>query len=207
MKPAHLLLVLVVMAVWGGNFVVIKLAVGELPPMLFMTVRYVATVILLAPFMARETSRLPGLFALSVTLGFLHFALAFTGLVAIDASVAAVLQQTQVPFAALLAAALLGERVGWWRTAFMGVAFVGVIVLAGEPRTASQPLFVAMAIAGSLMWAIASLQAKRLGPIDPFAINGWIAAFAAPQMLAASLVFESGPPRPSPAPARGRGSP
>ena len=36
----HLLLALAVVAVWGTNFVVIKLALGHLPPLLFAALRF-----------------------------------------------------------------------------------------------------------------------------------------------------------------------
>ena len=42
LKPAHLAMAVAVMAVWGSNFVVIKHALGELPPLLFATLRYTA---------------------------------------------------------------------------------------------------------------------------------------------------------------------
>ena len=37
----QLLLALAIVAVWGSNFVVIKLALGHLPPLLFATLRFV----------------------------------------------------------------------------------------------------------------------------------------------------------------------
>ena len=36
----HFLLALAVVAVWGTNFVVIKLALGHLPPLLFAALRF-----------------------------------------------------------------------------------------------------------------------------------------------------------------------
>ncbi|MBW9336974.1 EamA family transporter, partial [Herbaspirillum sp. RU 5E] len=40
MAPAHLLLALAVVIVWGTNFVVIKLGLAEFPPLLFATLRF-----------------------------------------------------------------------------------------------------------------------------------------------------------------------
>jgi len=40
---SHLLLALAVVAVWGTNFVVIKGGLAELPPLLFATLRFVAS--------------------------------------------------------------------------------------------------------------------------------------------------------------------
>ena len=40
LSPRHALLALAVVAVWGTNFVVIRLALGHLPPLLFATLRF-----------------------------------------------------------------------------------------------------------------------------------------------------------------------
>ena len=40
MPLRHFLLALAVVAVWGTNFVVIKLALGHLPPLLFAALRF-----------------------------------------------------------------------------------------------------------------------------------------------------------------------
>ena len=180
------------MLVWGGSFVVAKLAITDMPPMLFMGIRYVVTGVILLPFMLRERSRLGQVFGISITLGFLHFACGFTGLLGVDASISVMLMQAQVPFAALLAVMFFKERIGWRGGLGMLVAFVGVFLLAGEPRTASAPVSVALIVMAAFLWAVSAIQVKRLGKMDPFALNGWVALFAAPQMLAASYWLETG---------------
>ena len=44
----------------------------------------------------------------------------------------------------------------------------------------------------NLAWAIANVLIKRLGPINVFILNAWVALLACPQLLLASLLFESG---------------
>lgn len=192
MKPFHLFLAVAVMLVWGGSFVVAKLAITDMPPMLFMGIRYLITAVILLPFMLRERSRLWPVFGISVTLGFLHFAFGFTGLLGVDASISVMLMQAQVPFAALLAVMVFKERIGWRSGVGMAVAFAGVILLAGEPRTASAPVSAGLIVVAAFLWAVSAVQVKRLGVMDPFALNGWIALFAAPQMLFASVFLETG---------------
>ena len=192
MKPLHLCLAVAVMLVWGCSFVVAKLAITEMPPMLFMGIRYVMTGVLLLPFMLRERSRLWQVFGISVTLGFLHFACGFTGLLGVDAAISVMLMQTQVPFAALLAVLFFGEKIGWQGGFGMLGAFVGVFLLAGGPQTASAPISAGLIVVAAFLWAVSAIQVKRLGVMDPLALNGWVAVFAAPQMLIASFLLESG---------------
>ena len=40
MKPAHILLVIIIAATWGFNFVVIKVGVHDVPPFLFTGLRF-----------------------------------------------------------------------------------------------------------------------------------------------------------------------
>ncbi len=192
MKPIHLLLAVTVMLVWGCSFVVAKLAITEMPPMLFMGIRYVMTGVLLLPFMLKERSRLWQVFGISVTLGFLHFACGFTGLLDVDAAISVMLMQAQVPFAALLAVVFLKEKIGWQGGIGMLIAFAGVFLLVGEPETASVPFAAGLIVVAAFLWALSAIQVKHLGLFDPFALNGWIALFAAPQMLIASFLLESG---------------
>jgi O-acetylserine/cysteine efflux transporter len=192
MTPRDLAIGVVAMFVWGMNFVVGKLGIAELPPMLLMTLRYIITAAVLLPFVGVPHGRLRGILGVSFTYGLVHFALLFTAMRHIDGSVAAVVSQLQVPFAAMLAALVLKERIGWVRAGGMAVAFIGTGFIAGEPHTASAPWALAMAVGGALMWGLFSIQVKRIGAISPFQLNGWVAALAAPQMLVCSLVFETG---------------
>jgi O-acetylserine/cysteine efflux transporter len=116
----------------------------------------------------------------------------FTGLKGTDAAAAAIAIQTQVPFAALIAAVVLKDRLGWRRAGGMALAFVGVVIMAGEPRLARDLWPLALVIAASFMWAVANIQIKQLGAVDGFALNAYLGLFAAPQLLLTSAVLESG---------------
>ena len=96
--------------------------------------------------------------------------------------------QIQVPFAALIAAVFLDDKLGWRRTLGMALAFAGVVVMAGEPRVSGAlwPLF--LVIAGSFMWAVSNVQIKLLGPVDGFSLNAYLGLFAAPQLFIASAL-------------------
>ena len=129
---------------------------------------------------------------MSFTLGCVHFSLMFTGLRDLDAAAAAIAIQIQVPFAALIAAVFLDDKLGWRRTLGMVLAFAGVVIIAGEPRVSGAlfPLF--LVIAASFMWAVANVQIKQLGRVDGFALNAYLGLFAAPQLFLASALLEEG---------------
>src|SRR3546814_18585471 len=74
----------------------------------------------------------------------------------------------------------------------MLIAFFGVAVIAGEPRLEGQYLPLAFVIIASFIWSIANVQLKLLNPIDGFSLNAWVAAFATPLLIVASLGLEVG---------------
>lgn len=192
MKPADALTALLVMAIWGFNFVPIKVGIAQVPPLALMFLRFCLVAALLVPFVRAPRGRMLQVFGLSVTLGGLHFSLVFLGLAGIDAASAAIALQLQVPFSSLLAAILYKERLGWRRALGMAIAFAGIAVIAGVPRPEGAGIHLLMLIGASFAFAVANVQVRRIGSIDGLTVNGWMALFAAPQLLVATLLLESG---------------
>jgi len=192
MKPADVLLTVMVMVLWGLNFVVAKIGLEELPPMLLVGIRFLLVAALLIGFVPIPRGHMARIAALSISMGALHFGLMFVGIRHVDASVASVAIQLQVPFAALLAWLFLGDRLGWRRVGGMALAFLGIVVIAGEPRMATNLGPLGLIVIASFLWAIGNVQLRDLRAVSPMALNAWLALFAAPQMLIASAVFEDG---------------
>jgi len=192
MKPVHILALVFVTAIWGLNFVVAKLGLQEIPPLLLTALRFFVVAILLVPFVPRPRRILTRILPLSVTLGSLHFSLMFVGLTRVDASVASIAIQLQIPFAAILAAIFFKDRLGWRRAAGMALAFFGVVLVAGMPRISGDRLYLVLVILASLVWAVGNVQVKALDGIGAVTLNAWISLFSAPQLLILSLIFEHG---------------
>lgn len=192
MKPVHILTLVFVTAIWGVNFVVAKLGLHEIPPLLLTALRFFLVAIVLVPFVPRPQRILTRILPLSVTLGSLHFSLMFIGLTRVDASVASIAIQLQIPFAAILAAIFFKDRLGWRRAAGMALAFFGVVLVAGMPRISGDRLYLVLVILASLVWAVGNVQIKALDGIGAVTLNAWISLFSAPQLLILSLIFEHG---------------
>jgi O-acetylserine/cysteine efflux transporter len=192
MRPSDLLLALIVMVIWGLNFVFAKWGLEQFPPIFMMGLRWAVVAAVLLPFVRVPRQKLATILLISFTLGTLHFSLMFTGLAGTDAAVAAIAIQTQVPFAALIAAIFLKDRLGWRRATGMALAFIGIVIMAGEPRHAGNLLPILLVIAASFMWAVANIQIKQLGTVDGNALNAYLGLFAAPQLFLVSAVLESG---------------
>lgn len=192
MTPLHMLQALTVMAIWGFNFVVAKVAMTEFSPLLLMTLRFALVAAILLPFVKPPRGHWRQMFLYSLVMGGLHFPLVFLGVQQVDASTASIAIQLQVPFASIFAAIFFKDRLGWRRALGMAVAFAGVAVIAGVPDERTSVPHVLMIVGAALAFAFSNIQLKWLGGIDWKTLNAYMALFAVPQLLALSLLFESG---------------
>jgi O-acetylserine/cysteine efflux transporter len=191
LPPLHLAAVLLVTVLWGGNVVAIKLTTVAIPPFLAMALRFGAVALILCPFYRPDPGMLRYIFPVSLVMGIGHFGLLFVGLSGMDVATGAVVTQLGVPFSVVLSWLLLNDRLDAKRIIGLGLAFLGVVVLAGAPGHADL-LSVMIVIISDIMWAAAMLLIKRAPPMPPMVFNGWMALMAAPMLLGLSLILETG---------------
>lgn len=192
MRTTDILLALLVMVIWGANFVVAKIGVTHMPPLMLIGIRFLLVGVILAPFVPYPRGKMWQIAALSVVLGTLHFGLMFTGIKGLDAGVASIAIQLQVPFASILAAFFFKDVLGWRRLLGMALAFAGIVLIAGEPRMQTSLVSLGLVIAASFVWAVSNIQVKFLGRINSLSLLAWSSLLSAPQLLFWSYVLEDG---------------
>ncbi|MGO1344517.1 DMT family transporter [Chromohalobacter japonicus] len=190
MPLRDLLLGLLVIVIWAFNIIVIKVGVDDMPPLMLMTLRFMLVAVLVVPFTRVTRPQLPWLLVLSVTFGGLHFPLLFLGLGQAEAGTGALLVQMGTPFATLLAAIFLKERLDLRRLLGLLLAFAGAVVLAGGPALPNVTATLTL-LTSALAWAVSTLIIKRAPAISPLTLAGWIALFAIPQVALGSWLFET----------------
>jgi O-acetylserine/cysteine efflux transporter len=108
----HFLLALAVVAVWGTNFVVIRVALDHLPPLLFATLRFTLVLLPMAFLVKRPAVSWKNLAAYGVLIGAGQFGLLFVAMKGhISPGLASLVVQTQVFFTIGLAMWLVRERI------------------------------------------------------------------------------------------------
>ena len=178
--------------VWGMGLVFAKAAIAHFPPILLMSLRFTVTALALVWFVKPPKGTMKALFWVAIVSAAIQYSLTFTGLKGLDAGVTALIVQLEVPFLTLLGALLLKEVTGLRKWLGIGVAFVGVAIIVGTPAVAVAWGSVALVIGGSFIWAVGQIMVRRLKAIDGLTVTAWVAAFAAPQLLVMSLIFERG---------------
>jgi O-acetylserine/cysteine efflux transporter len=192
MRIRDILLALTTMLLWGLNFAVAKLALAEFPPILLSALRFTLVALILLPFVPRP-KRIRPIIELAVTLGLLQFPMVFFGLTRLDASTASIVLQLQVPLGVVMAAILLGEKLSWRHGLGMAIAFAGVALIAGAPRLEANRIGLIFLLIAATAWGFSTVQLKKLGPIDPFVLNGWLGLFVAIELTVLSLAIEGSP--------------
>lgn len=193
MKPQHLALALLIMAIWGFTFITARVGVTHFPPIFFSALRFGVVGIILLPWLKLLPGRMRDVLLISICAGALHFGLMYSGM-ALTGTVSsvAVLVQLGAPFSILLAVLWLKERVDAHRIAGIALALIGVMILGFDPSVFNYPLGAGLVIAGALIMSVAMILMRRLRGVGVFELQAWIAVISAPQLLLASLLFEDG---------------
>ena len=173
MPLTHLLLALAVVLVWGTNFVVIKLGLGELPPFLFATLRFLFSAFPFVFFIRRPPVRWRTLLAFGVLLGAGQFGLLFWAMRAsISPGLASLVVQSQVFFTIGLSVALAGERVRPMQWAALALAIAGIVLIAVRQDASASFAGLALVLSAAFCWALANLVAKSAGKVDMLQLHG-----------------------------------
>ena len=190
----HFLLALAVVAVWGSNFVVIKLALGQMPPLLFATLRFLVVVLPMVFFLPRPAVPWRNLAGYGLLIGVGQFGLLFVAMNGhISPGLASLVIQVQVFFTIGLAMALAGEtlqRVQWLALA-LAAGGLGVIVAHTDGSTTL--LGLGLVLLAALSWAGGNLVSRAAGRINMVAYVVWSSLFAVPPLALLSLWVEGWP--------------
>ena len=192
LRGRDLLLVAVICLVWAGNFLTSAFALREIPPFLFTAVRLAILAIVLGAFVKPpQRGQWPLLAAVALCNGVLHFGLSFWALhLAGDLASPAIVMQSYVPMAALLAWWWLGERFGWRTGVAIALSFGGVLVLGFDPIVLDAPASLVLMLVSALFLAIGTVLMRRLSGLDMVSQQGWTAILGVLPLLALSAIFE-----------------
>lgn len=186
--------ILVICIVWAGNFIAAASGMQHFSPFLFMILRFALLLGILLPFIRRPP---PGqwipLISVCLLIGGLHFTLMFWALSrAQDISTVAIVQQTYIPMAVVLAMFLMKEIVGWKTLAATALAFLGVLVIGFDPLVLNQADVLAITLASALFQALGSIYQRTIRGVGVLSFQAWTAVITLPVLLIASLLTEQG---------------
>ena len=193
MSPRHIALAVLCTIIWGFNFVVIKWALVDFPPLLLTALRFVLASVPFLPFVRPPRAKWYWVVGVGLFLGVGQFGFLFTGMsLGMPAGLSSTVLQTQVFFTVVMAIALLGERPRWQSLLGMALAFGGVAVIAGHLGSVPAIPF-AMVICAAISWAASNIVTRKASSPDAFALIVWASAVAPVPLFLLSWAVEGGP--------------
>ena len=194
MRAQHFAMAVLLAAVWGLNFIIIKIGLQDLPPITFCCIRLFLVSIPAVLFIKRPNASYQVIAGYGMLVFALQFAFLFLGIyLGVSSWLAAVLFQTQVFFSIILAVILLREQVNSRQIMGAVIAFTGVLLVAFNfGGDVSFVGFLAI-LAGAISCAFGNLVSKKLSHVkDIIALIVWAGFFAWPALLLCALYFEGG---------------
>ena len=178
--------------VWGVGIVFAKAAIEHFPPILLMALRFSVTALALMWFFKMPRNILLPLTGIAFISAAVQYSLTFTGLTRLDAGLAGLIVQLEVPFLTLLGAILLKEHTSFVKWIGMLLAFIGVYFISNNPTAVVDIYGILLIIGGAFSWALGQVFIRKLKDIDGKTLTAWIAILATPQLYIMSFIFESG---------------
>lgn len=192
-------LVACVILAWGINFIIIKLGVQDIPPLMLAGLRFALVAFPAIFIIPRPHVALRWIIAYGMTLCFGQFAFLFMSLkFGMPAGLASLLLQAQAFFTLLLSVAFLGEKLRWNHILGLIVAFTGVAILArnslGDTQHAGIPLLaLGLIILAALCWGLGNISNRiimREGKVPTMSLVTWSGLIPILPLFACSWIFE-----------------
>jgi O-acetylserine/cysteine efflux transporter len=186
-----LCLALAVVAVWGTNFVVIRIGLDHLPPLLFAALRFLLAAVPAVFLLPRPETSWRNLAAYGVLIGAGQFGVLFVAMRSdISPGLASLVIQTQVFFTIGLSVAMIGERVRGFQWAALLLAASGIGIIGLNTDATTTPLGLALVTFAAMSWAGGNIVAKRSGVRNMLSYVVWASLFSTPPLLALSFALE-----------------
>jgi O-acetylserine/cysteine efflux transporter len=162
MDLRHSLLATLVAVIWGFNFVVIDWGMHDVPPLLFVSLRFTAVVLPAVFLVPRPAAPWRTVVAVGAFMSLGQFGLLYTSMhLGMPPGLAALVLQAQVVFTAVIARLWLGERTGRRQVVGVLVASAG-LALVGAGRGGHIPLeALVLCLAAALSWGFGNVVSRR----------------------------------------------
>jgi O-acetylserine/cysteine efflux transporter len=190
----HALLAVAIMAVWGANFVVIRIGLDHLPPLTFAALRFAIAFFPAALLVKRPDVPWRNLAAYGLLIGGGQFGLLFIAMNGqITPALASLVVQMQVFFTIGLAALLSGDRVRPFQFAALGIAVSGLALIILHTDAMTTPAGLALVLAAALSWAGGNIVIRATPRVDMLGYVVWASPFSVVPLLAVALMLEGWP--------------
>ncbi|HKU11980.1 MAG TPA: EamA family transporter [Sinomonas sp.] len=194
MKPQHAALAVLVAVIWGVNFVAIEVGLRDVPPLVFVALRFALVAVPAVFFVPKPAVSWRVLAGVGLFMSAGQFGLVYLAMhLGMPAGLAPLVLQSQMFFTILLAAAVLKERPTTAQLAGVGAGAVGLVLVAWG-RGAIAPLGpLLLVVLAGLSWGVGNTIARSAKGASGLGLVVW-SALVVPAPLLALAAIVDGPP-------------
>lgn len=191
MHPKAILLTLLVIIIWGSNFIFIKIGVNELQPLALLSLRFLLAGLIFIPFM-----KWPGLkkaltiSSVGLLMGLLHQGFLYAGLTYVPAGMMSILLQSQVILVTLIGWIFLKEKIGWRTWLGIALGIIGIVILVGGDDLTGSITGIIYGLLSAFFIAVTYIVMKKLDNVNPFTYIALIHLPVAPIIFVFSVILE-----------------
>lgn len=184
-------LALLVVLVWGMNFVAIDLGLQGVPPLVFVGLRFILVAFPALLFVPRPSSRFRDVLVLGTFISVGQFGLLYSSIaLGMPPGLASLVLQAQAAFTVVLGIVVLREHPRPAQVAGVGLGLVGLAVIAGGRGGAVPGLALALCVAAALSWACGNIAARRCRGDSGLSLTVWSGLVVPVPMFALSLLVD-----------------
>lgn len=191
MSPRDILLALLVVVIWGLNFLAIKWGVELAPPLLLGALRYIFAALPAVFLVRRPDVRLSILLCYGLLAGALQFGMLYIAIrLGMPAGLSSLVIQMQAFFTLGFAVLFLGERPGRFQLIGALIALAGILAIAAERLSGAAVLPLLLTLGAAAAWGGGNILTKRAGKIDMVGFVAWSSLVPPLPLLSLSLLTE-----------------
>ncbi|MDE2385312.1 MAG: EamA family transporter [Alphaproteobacteria bacterium] len=191
MKPRDIALAVVIAAIWGFNFIAIKLGVTAVPPFFLTALRFMLAAFPALLFIARPKEGFGWVAGFGLVLGVGQFGFLFLAVrLGLPAGLTSLVMQAQAFWTMLFAWMMLREVPTVQQVWGAIVGFLGIAIIAYGRWSGSDLLPLLLCILAAAGWAAANIVSKMARPKDTLSFVIWSSLAVPLPMLVLSWIFE-----------------
>ncbi|WP_332642380.1 EamA family transporter [Aeromicrobium sp.] len=187
----HSALAVLVMIIWGANFVVIDEGLDDVPPLLFLSFRFVLVALPLVFFIPRPTAGWRAVVAVGTFMSLGQFGLLYIALdLGMPAGLASLILQAHVIMTIVIAAIALKESPTRRQVVGASIGTVGLLVVVVAHGATAPVIPVLVMLGAALSWATGNVVARSAGVASGLSLVVWSALVVPLPALLLSLVVD-----------------
>ena len=192
MTPRHTFLALLVVVIWGLNFLAIDIGLADVPPLVFLALRFILVAIPAIFFIKPPKIGWRNVLLIGAFLSLGQFTLLYLSLsLGMPPGLASLLLQTQVVLSVIVSAILLRERPTKRQLTGIVVGMAGLAVVVVGHSYAAPWLPVVILLLAALSWAIGNVLSRRAKVASGLSLVVWSGLVVPIPSLALAMVVDS----------------